>query len=105
MRKGGTLTQAELLAEIVADWPEPGELVYIERCGESYRLVRIGMGDIVSGPEADAPLPDAWIYYSGWQERHQQNISAFFEDLLAEMEAAAGGNDRCRWSVDDPWPH
>lgn len=105
MRKGGTLTREELFAEIVADWPEPGELVYIERRGETFRLARLSMGEIVAAPEADAPLPDAWVYYAGWQERQQKDPEAFFEDLLAEMEAAAGGYDRCRWSVDDPWPH
>ncbi|MGH3909979.1 MAG: hypothetical protein ACRDRM_04020 [Pseudonocardiaceae bacterium] len=99
------LTQDELLAEIEADWPEPGEFVYIERRGDSYMLSRASFDVVVAGPEPDAPLPDAWIYYSGWQEHHRHNLSAFFDDLLAEMEAAAGGHDRCRWSVDDPWPH
>ncbi len=90
---------------ILADWPEPGELVYIERRGDSYTLSRTDFGGVVTRPQPDAPLPDAWIYYAGWQERHKADPSAFFDDLFAEMEAAAGGHDRCRWSVDDPWPH
>jgi hypothetical protein len=95
-----------LIIEITADWPEAGELVYIERRGDSYTLCRTGAGGVVAGPEPDAPLPDAWIYYAGWQtQRSDHDISAFFDDLFAEMEAAAGGHDRCRWSVDDPWPH
>ena len=94
-----------MLAQLEAEWPEPGELIYIERRGDCYTLSRTGFGVTVAGPEPDAPLPDAWIYYTGWQEHHRSNLSAFFDDLLAEMEAAAGGHDRCRWSVDDPWPH
>lgn len=89
----------------MADWPEPGELVYIERRGESYTWQRNGVGDVVARPDADTPLPDAWIYYAGWQLHDRDAPTAFFTDLLAEMEAAAGGFDRCRWSPDDPWPH
>ncbi len=65
---------------------------------------RIGADGALPLPTPDESLPDAWIYYSGWPT-HDQAESAFFEDLLAEMEAAAGGHDRCRWSADDPWPH
>lgn len=89
----------------MANWPEPDELVYVERRGESYAWQRNGIGVVIAGPDADAPLPDAWIYYAGWQRHDPQDPVAFFDDLLAEMEAAAGGQDRCRWSVDDPWPH
>lgn len=99
------LTQEELFAEIRADWPQHGELVYIERRGESYSLQRIGASGGFAGPEPGAALPDAWIYYSGWQEHQKNDPTAFFDDLIAEMEAAAGGYDRCRWSPDDPWPH
>lgn len=94
-----------MVTEILADWPELGELVYIERRGDSYSVQRIGTGGAFVGPAPDTPLPDAWIYYSGWAAHHQHDVSAFFEDLFAEMEAAAGGHDRCRWSADDPWPH
>lgn len=80
-------------------------MVYIERRGSQYTVSRIGFGEVVAAPEPDTRLPDAWIYYAGWQERHKDDLAAFFDDLFAEMEAAAGGNDRCRWSVDDPWPH
>jgi hypothetical protein len=94
-----------LIAELVADWPESGELVYIERRGDSYTLRRIGADGAVPVPAPGESLPDAWIYYGGWQAQHRDDVSAFFEDLFAEMEAAAGGHDRCRWSADDPWPH
>lgn len=89
----------------MGNWPEHGELVYIERRGESYTVSRTGAGGTFAGPQPDAPLPDAWIYYTGWQEHQKADPAAFFDDLFAEMEAAAGGHDRCRWSVDDPWPH
>jgi hypothetical protein len=94
-----------LITTIVADWPEPGELVYIERRGDSYALRRLGTDGAFVGPESGESLPDAWIYYGGWQAHHLHDVSAFFEDLFAEMDAAAGGHDRCRWSADDPWPH
>jgi hypothetical protein len=94
-----------LTAVIGADWPEPGELVYFERRGDSYTMRRIGTDGAFPLPEPGESLPDAWIYYSGWQERHRKDVTAFVDDLLAEMDAAAGGQDRCRWSADDPWPH
>jgi hypothetical protein len=94
-----------LITELVADWPEPGELVYLERRGDSYTTRRIGADGVLPLPAPEESLPDAWIYYGGWPARDQHDESAFFDDLLAEMEAAAGGNDRCRWSADDPWPH
>ncbi len=102
---GGPLNRTELIAEIVADWPEPGEVVYIERRGEDYALKRTGDDGVLPIPSPDESLPDAWIYYGGWQEYHRNDLSAFFDDLFAEMDAAAGGHDRCRWSPDDPWPH
>src|SRR4051812_17954723 len=40
--RGGPLNRTELVAEIVADWPEPGEVLYIERRGENYLVKRIG---------------------------------------------------------------
>lgn len=89
----------------MADWPQPGEVVYLERRGDSYTMRRIGADGAFPTPAPDASLPDAWIYYSGWQEHHQKDVSAFIDDLFAEMDAAAGGLDRCRWSADDPWPH
>jgi hypothetical protein len=32
-------------------------------------------------------------------------LRPFFDDLLAELESMAAGADRCRWPVDEPWPH
>jgi hypothetical protein len=66
---------------------------------------RIGADGALHLPTPDESLPDAWIYYSGWPAQDLHEESAFFDDLFAEMDAAAGGHDRCRWSADDPWPH
>lgn len=99
------LTRDELFAEMLAQRPEVGELVYVERRGGSYAWFRNGIGTPIAGPDAAAPLPDAWVYYGGQWPTDSDRMQAFFDDLLAEMEAAAGGEDRCRWSADDPWPH
>ncbi|MDQ3886345.1 MAG: hypothetical protein M3308_04875 [Actinomycetota bacterium] len=97
------MNRSELLTELMADLPEPGELIYIERRGESYAWRRTNADSTVSSPDDEASLPDAWIYYSGpWPTQDSEAVSAFFDDLFAEMD---GGQDRCRWSVDDPWPH
>ena len=101
---GGSLNRNELITGLEAHWPEPGEVVYIERRGDDYALRRVGADGHLPVPSPDDTLPDSWIYYGGWQEHHRHN-PAFFEDLFAEMDAAAGGHDRCRWSPDDPWPH
>lgn len=100
------MNRNELLAELMADLPQPGELVYIERRGDSYAWRRSAVDTVVTRPDDEAPLPDAWIYYGGaWPTQNSDAVSAFFDDLFAEMEPAGGGEDRCRWSVDDPWPH
>jgi hypothetical protein len=32
-------------------------------------------------------------------------LRALFDDLLAELESMVDRTDRCRWPVDEPWPH
>lgn len=92
-----------LFSEIVAARPAEGDVVYVERRGEEYALR-------VTSPEAglDAgaeSFPDVWVYWTGvWPLDDPDRQRAVFEDLLAEMESMGGGSDRCRWSVDDPWP-
>jgi len=98
------MNRAELQEAIVAARPETGELIYIERRGDEYRWTRTNPGESVDSPEGG--FPDAWMYYSGrWPLDEPAELPAFFDDLLAELESMTGGADRCRWSLDDPWPH
>ena len=100
------MDRAQLLTAIVDARPGPADVVYVERRGESY-------GCRVTGPEEGLALgggagefPDVWIYWSGeWPAQDGERQRAVFDDLLEEMESMAGGSDRCRWSIDDPWPH
>jgi hypothetical protein len=99
------LKRAELLDELVAGRPEPGDLIYIERRGDDYRWARTNPGEAVEMP-GEGAFPDAWMYYSGrWPLDEPDRLPAFFEDLLAEMETMTGAGDRCRWDANDPWPH
>jgi hypothetical protein len=99
------VNRAELFEELVAARPEAGNLVYIERRGDDYQWTRTDPGEPVEMPQSEG-LPDAWMYYSGrWPLDDPERGSAFLEDLMAELESMTGGADRCRWSIDDPWPH
>jgi hypothetical protein len=98
------LNRDELGQDMLAHPPEPGDLVYVERRGDEYGWRRIEPGVDELGP-GDGPQPDAWIYYSGGWSDDPTKWDAFFDDLLAELESMTGGADRCRWSLDDPWPH
>lgn len=99
------MNRAELFGSIVAAGPDQDDIVYIERRGDDYawRLVPAGAGF----PEPpDGPGPDVWMYYSGaWPLNEPARLPEFFDDLLAELESMAGGSDRCRWPLDEPWPH
>jgi len=92
----------QLLSTILTADPQPGELVYVERRGDSYSWHREGDGEQPTPPDP----ADAWIYYS-WQRvlGKRETASAMLDDLLAEMETMTGcGGDRCRWPLDEPWP-
>jgi len=98
---------AQLCTAMLTDPPGEGALVYIGRHGDEYTWSVLG-GD-AAAPHGDGPAPEAWLYYSGpWPDaglRPELN-DAFFDDLRAELESMTGdGADRCRWSLDDPWPH
>lgn len=94
------MTPEQLGAELRAAAPAPGELVYLERRGDDYHWAR---GEVETGVR---DLPDSWMYYTGvWPVTDPDRWTAFFDDLLAELDSMAGGADRCRWSLDDPWPH
>ncbi len=95
----------ELIASVLAARPSPGEMVYVERRGDEYAWhgVRDAAGFAVASPGVG--YPDAWMWFSGnWPVDDPTRLGAFVDDLLAEMESAVGGSDRCRWPLDAPWP-
>ncbi|PZS36883.1 MAG: hypothetical protein DLM58_00765 [Pseudonocardiales bacterium] len=92
----------ELFASLAEAAPSPDDVLYVERRGESYSWHRVT-------PDAESPPvdagPDVWMYFSGaWPQHDSVRLCAFCEDMLAEMESMAGGDDRCRWPVEQPWP-
>jgi hypothetical protein len=85
--------------------PDPGDVVYVQRSGEQYGWrITDSDGGLLATPSEGEPSPDAWIYFSGaWPPPERK--PAFVEDLLAEMESMVDAGDRCRWPLDEPWPH
>lgn len=97
-----TVDRDQLLSTLLAADPQPGDLVYVARRGDTYTWHCTGGGELPAQPEP----ADAWIYYS-WQRPlgDSDAARAMVEDLLAEMESMTGcGNDRCRWPLDQPYP-
>ena len=105
------MDRAQLLAEITEAGPGPDEVVFVERRGDDYRWSRLEPGAAAGfGPGDPAGQagsgPEAWLYYSGpWPFDRPADLPRFLEDLLAEMESMCGGADRCRWPLDQPYPH
>lgn len=96
------MDREQLLTTIVSADPQPGDLVYVERRGDSYAWHRATDREWQLPPDP----ADSWIYYS-WQRAIDDHTTArqMLEDLLAEMESMTGcGADRCRWPLDEPWP-
>lgn len=94
----------ELAAEILADLPNSGELTYLARTGTAYTWCVVCDPSQPPHSTPSLPPPDAWIYYSGrWPG--MADAAAFFADLREELESMIGGVDRCRWPLDQPWPH
>ena len=99
------MDREELFASIVAARPDRDDLVYLERQGNQYqwRVIPDGNG-FVDVPEPGTP--DVWMSFSAvWPVSDPRRMRAFFDDLLAELESMADTSDRCRWPVDEPWPH
>lgn len=95
------MDRAGLLTDLADARIAPGEVVYLERRGDDYGWRRLPDGADLGPPPGDS-LPDAWMFYTGsWLA----DVPGFFDDLLAEMESMAGGSDRCRWPLDEPYPH
>lgn len=102
------MDRERLIAELGTAEIGPGEIVYIERSGEAYRWRSLEPGAVAipAGEQADGQDPDAWIFYSGrWPTGRPDELPAFLDDLLAEMESMTGGADRCRWPLDQPYQH
>ena len=96
------MTRDELFASIVAAGPGRDDLVYLERRGDSYNWRTATAVEVRSG----AAAPDVWMAFSAaWPLDEPARLRAFFDDLLAELESMANTADRCRWPVDEPWPH
>jgi hypothetical protein len=98
------MNREELFASIVAARPGREDTVYLERRGDSYhwRIVPLGDAVAVTSSESD---PDVWMSFSATWPENPDRTRAFFDDLLAELESMASRTDRCRWPLDEPWPH
>lgn len=95
------MTRDELFASIVAARPGRDDIVYLERSGDTYDWRMVNTGN----PTA-TNTPDVWMSFSAaWPFSEPARLQAFFDDLLAELESMADTADRCRWPIDDPWPH
>lgn len=95
------MDRGELFASLAEAAPNPEDIVYVQRCGPVYSWHRVATG---ADPPTASPGPDVWMYFSGaWPQGDPVRLRAFCEDMLAEMESMAGGEDRCRWPLDQPW--
>jgi len=99
------MTRDELFDALVAARPQDGDTVYVERRGEEYALAVTEPGDQLV--TSAGGFPEAWVYWNGvWPADDAERQQATFKDLLAEMDSMTGvGADRCRWDLDDPYPH
>jgi len=98
------MDREQVFSSVVAARPGRDDVLYLERRGADYSW-RLLAPQTPMISEAGESLPDVWIYYTGvWPLDDPVRLREFYDDLLAEMESMAGG-DRCRWELDDPWPH
>jgi len=98
------MDRAELFASLAQAPPTPEDIVYVERRATEYSWAVVTPG---AEPPASSAGADVWMYFSGaWPPGDDPTrLQAFCEDMLAEMESMAGGDDRCRWPLDQPYPH
>lgn len=95
------MTRDEFLDELGRLEVAEDDVVYLERRGDAYRWG-------FEGPRNhrdDDVVPDAWIYYTGRWPTSGLARGPFLDDLLSEMDSMVSSDDRCRWPLDDPWPH
>jgi hypothetical protein len=99
------MDREQLFASIVAACPDRDDIVYLERRGEKYSWRLVENGDLIAVVPATGG-PDVWMSFSAtWPVDDSARMRAFFDDLLAELESMADHTDRCRWPLDEPWPH
>jgi hypothetical protein len=101
------MNRQELFTSIVAARPGRDDLVYLERRGDEYDWRLWPVDDIaVSAASPSDGGPDVWMSFSAlWPVDDPERIRAFLDDMLAELESMADKADRCRWPIDEPWPH
>ena len=99
------MTRDELLTSIAATRPGRDDTVYLERRGTEYDWHLVPAGADTRWP-ATEESPDVWMSFSAaWPVEDPDRLRIFFDDVIAELESMAGGADRCRWPIDQPWPH
>ena len=97
------MNRDELFTSIVAARLGRDDIVYLERRGDEYDWQMVPAG--VLSPSA-GPSPDVWMSFSAtWPVDDPERLRAFFDDMIAELESMADKTDRCRWPIDEPWPH
>ena len=99
------MNREELFASIVAARPDREDTVYLERRGNSYQWRVVGVEGVLAGSSPSDDDPEVWMSFTATWPENPDRMQAFFDDLLAELESMADRADRCRWSLDDPWPH
>jgi hypothetical protein len=96
---------ASIEAWIEASRPGRDDIVYLERRRDEYDWRMVGTDGALRPDTPGAAEPDAWMSFSAAWPDDPERLRAFFDDLLAELESMVAPADRCRWPVDEPWPH
>ena len=99
------MNREELFDSIVAARPDREDTVYLERRGDSYNWRIVRHAERRRDASSSDDDPDVWMSFSAAWPADPEMMRAFFDDLLAELESMADRTDRCRWPLDDPWPH
>jgi hypothetical protein len=97
------MNREELFASIEAARPDREETVYLERRGDRYSWRIVPLDAVITETPSDSP--DVWMCFSATWPTDRTRLRAFFDDLMAELESMADHVDRCRWPLNDPWPH
>jgi hypothetical protein len=97
------MNRDELFASIEAARPDREETVYLERRGDSYDWRIVPLDAVIT--ETPSDNPDVWMCFSATWPADSTRLRVFFDDLMAELESMADHVDRCRWPLNDPWPH